>query len=592
MDKKLLQLQNPRLNAVIESYAKLCRPASVTIIDDSDEDARYLRQKAQDNGEETALPMKGHTFHFDGPNDQARDKAHTMLLLDEPIQFGFETNTLDRQTGLNEIENLLRGIMAGKEMFVRFSCLGPTRSPFSLMALQITDSAYVAHSEDLLYRRGYEAFKTMENKDDFFVFIHSAGALEHGVTKNVDQRRIYVDLKDNRVFSINNQYAGNAIGLKKLAFRLAIARAHREGWLAEHMFLMGVHGPNERVTYFSGAYPSACGKTSTAMIPGQSIVGDDIIYARPVNGELRAVNVERGIFGIIENVNAQDDPEIFKVLTHEGETVFSNVLISDNGTPIWTGSGIEIPASGGKHYLGRWTPGMKDKNGNDIPISHKNARYTISLEALENKDPALHDPHGVKLDAIVYGGRDSDTSVPILEANSWQHGVLLGACIESETTSATLGQEGVRKHNPYANLDFMTLPLNKYVADHLELADTLHQTPKVFVTNYFLKNRDGKFLNHKLDKKVWILWAEKRVHGDVGAIDTPVGKIPKYEDLAALFRSALGKEYTRQDYDEQFAIRTEAYRAKWLRMKKIFSAISMPKAFCDELDAQNARLTE
>ncbi|MBQ9818270.1 MAG: phosphoenolpyruvate carboxykinase (GTP) [Proteobacteria bacterium] len=585
MDKKLERLNNTRVNAIIEKYAALCEPAKITVIDDSEEDAALLRSRALEGGEEHLLAMKGHTYHFDGIQDQARDKAHTKLLLSKPINFGFETATLDRQTGLDEIEKLLKGIMKGKEMFVRFCCLGPVNSPFSILALQLTDSAYVAHSEDLLYRRGYEAFRTAKNPDDFFVFIHSAGELENGVTKNVDQRRVYVDLEANRVFSINNQYAGNSVGLKKLAFRLAIAKAHKEGWLAEHMFLMGVHGKNNRITYFSGAYPSACGKTSTAMIPGQSIVGDDIIYAREFDGELRAVNVERGIFGIIENVNAIDDPEIFNVLTHEGECIFSNVLISDDGVPYWTGSEVDPPKAGGKHYTGHWTPDMKD-----VPVSHKNARYTISLESLANRDPVLHDPKGVRLDAMVYGGRDSDTSVPVLEAKSWAHGVLLGACVESETTAATIGQEGVRKHNPYANLDFMTLPLSKYVADHLELEKRLKTTPKVFVTNYFLKDANGKFLNHKLDKKVWMLWAEARVHGEVDAIETPVGFIPKYEDLVPLFQSALNKSYSREDYDAQFTVRIEAYRAKWQRMANIFAKYDMPDKFEDELKAQIERL--
>ena len=349
MDAKLARLNNARVNEIVAKYVALREPAKVTVIDDSPEDAAILRSRALEGGEEHLLAMKGHTYHFDGPQDQARDKAHTKLLVSKPVNFGFETQTLDRQAGLDEIEGLLKGIMRGKELFVRFCCLGPTNSPFSLLALQLTDSAYVAHSEDLLYRRGYEAFRTAKDPDDFFVFLHCAGELENGVTKNVDKRRIYVDLEGGRVFSINNQYAGNSVGLKKLAFRLASARAHREGWLAEHMFWMGVHGKHGRVTYFSGAYPSACGKTSTAMIPGQSIVGDDIIYAKVFDRELRAVNVERGIFGIIENVNAVDDPEIFSVLTHEGECIFSNVLISKDGVPYWTGSEVEPPAEGGKH---------------------------------------------------------------------------------------------------------------------------------------------------------------------------------------------------------------------------------------------------
>ncbi len=590
--EKLTRLNNPRLEAVIEKYAALCEPASITILDDSAEDAAYVARRARENGEETVLATPTHTYHYDGAKDQARDKEHTKLLVSKPVDFGFETNTMDRAEGLSEIEEKLRGIMRGKEMFVRLSCLGPVNSSFSIHAVQITDSAYVVHSENLLYRSGYDAFLNAadDKKEDFLVFVHSAGELANGVTKNIQDRRIYVDLEGERVFSINNQYAGNSVGLKKLAFRLAIARAHKNGWLAEHMFLMGVHGKPGRTTYFSGAYPSGCGKTSTAMIPGESIVGDDIIYARNIDGVVRAVNVEKGIFGIIENVNAEDDPEIFKVLNGETEGIFSNVLVSKDGVPYWLGNGVTPPEDGGKHYLGSWKPGDKDADGKEIPLSHKNARYTIALDALSNRDEALHDPKGVELSAMIYGGRDADTSVPVLEALSWEHGVLLGTCVESETTAATIGQVGVRKHNPFATLDFMTVPLSKYVQDHLDFAKNLKKAPSVFVTNYFLKNANGKFCNHKLDKKIWILWAEARIHGEVDAIDTPVGRIPKYEDLKRLFKEVFNKDYSEESYKEQFTIRLDAYRAKWQRMKEIFKNRPMPEAFERELAAQCARL--
>ena len=181
-------------------------------------------------------------------------------------------------------------------MLVRFFSLGPTNSSFSIPALQITDSAYVAHSEDLLYRSNYEGFKALNWTNQFFYFLHSAGRLKNNVSIDMDKRRIYIDLEENCVYSVNNQYAGNSIGLKKLAFRLAIQKAQQEGWLAEHMFIMGVHGKKDRTTYFTGAFPSACGKTSTAMLPGQTIIGDDIAFLKKVAGEVKAVNMEKGIF--------------------------------------------------------------------------------------------------------------------------------------------------------------------------------------------------------------------------------------------------------------------------------------------------------
>ncbi|MGI5830025.1 MAG: phosphoenolpyruvate carboxykinase (GTP) [Bradymonadia bacterium] len=587
----LKALNNPRVEALVDAYVQLCAPAKVVVIDDSPEAVRHIREIAIESGEEHPLAMKGHTYHFDGPKDQARDKEHTRILLSKPIDFGFQTETLDRSEGISEIKDLMRNIMRDKTMYVRFFCLGPTNSEFAIKALQLTDSAYVAHSEDLLYRRGYEEFKRSSSPEDFFFFVHSAGELENGVVKNIDKRRIYIDLDEESVFTINNQYAGNSVGLKKLAFRLAIARAHKAGWLAEHMFLLGVNGPNARKSYFAGAFPSACGKTSTAMIPGQNMVGDDIIYAKKRDGVIYAVNVEKGVFGIIENVNAEDDPAIFKALTSEGEIIFSNVLISKDKVPYWLGSQVEPPAEGGLHYTGYWKPGDLDANAKPIPVSHKNARYTVGMESLPNTDPMLHSPEGVPLSAIVYGGRDSDTSVPVLEAFSWEHGVLLGACVESETTAATLGKEGVRVHNPFANLDFITLPLAKYVQNHLDFAKDLHQIPKVFVTNYFLKNEAGKFTNHKLDKKIWILWAEGRVHGDYDAIETSVGFIPKHEDLKKLFLEHLNKDYSLKDYETQFKIRSDKYLQKWQRMQKAFADIAMPKTFRDELNAQLSRLT-
>ncbi|PIS28594.1 MAG: phosphoenolpyruvate carboxykinase, partial [Candidatus Marinimicrobia bacterium CG08_land_8_20_14_0_20_45_22] len=355
---KLSALNNPYVVQIVEEYVALCKPSKVTIITDSPEDIAYVRQLALDTGEESKISMNGHTIHYDGYEDQGRDKEHTRVLLPRGQILSKRINTIDREEGLAEIYQLMDGIMKGKEMLVRFFCLGPLDSRFSIPAMQITDSTYVAHSEDLLYRTGYEEFLRLKGSDKFFQFIHSAGELdERGCTKNVSDRRIYIDLEKNRVFSINNQYAGNSIGLKKLALRLAINKANHEDWLSEHMFLMGVHpqGKN-RTTYFTGAFPSACGKTSTAMIPGQTIVGDDIVYMKIIeDGVCHAVNIESGIFGIIADVNPVDDPLIYKCLTTPRELIFSNILINDK-KPYWLGMGCQTPETGVNHS-GKWFKG-------------------------------------------------------------------------------------------------------------------------------------------------------------------------------------------------------------------------------------------
>ncbi len=596
--RKLYAMNNEKVLRVIREFVELCKPSKVTVISDSKEDIQYIAEKCIEVGEEAKLSTEGHTIHYDGfvtmsYHDQARDKQNTRVLVPKGEYASPWINTIDRDKGLKEIFEIMDGCMEGHECLVRFFCLGPKNSKFSILALQLTDSFYVAHSEDLLYRAGYEEFKKLNGSDEFYYFIHSAGELVGNppVSKNLDKRRIFVDLQENRVLSVNNQYAGNSLGLKKLALRLAINQSNNENWLAEHYFILGVH-PNgkDRVSYFCGAYPSACGKTSTAMLPGQTVVGDDIAYLRPWNdGYAHVVNIEQGLFGIIKDVNLEDDPFIWDTITTPREIIFSNVLITEE-TPYWIGDKRETPEEG-MNFSGKWYMGKKDENGKEIPHAHPNARYTIRIEELKNADENLNNPDGVPVHGIFYGGRDSDTMPPVLETLNWEHGVFLGASIDSETTSATLGAEGVRKQQPMANLDFVVVPLGKYLENHKEFGNRLEHPPKVFATNYFLKNEEGKYLNGMLDKLIWILWAEGRTHNEYEAIETPVGYIPKYEDLKVLFKKYLDKEYAEKDYKEQFSIRIMKLLEKLDRVEDMYKKEdNIPKFFWNILKEQRIKL--
>ena len=592
--EKIRAIDNPELHEFLADWIEWLEPDKVFVCTDSKEDEHYVRWKALYYGEEKLLETPNHTVHYDNYYDQARDKANTKLLVPGGKEIPF-LNTKDRDEGLKEIRELMRGVMRGKELFVCFFVLGPKNSVFTIPAVQLTDSAYVAHSEFILYRKGYEEFKRLGRQAKFFRFVHSAGELdERKTSKNLDKRRIYIDLVGETVYSVNTQYGGNTIGLKKLAFRLTIQRAVREGWLSEHMFLMRVNGPNGRKTYFTGAYPSMCGKTSTAMISWENIVGDDLTFIMPFNGVARGANVEKGVFGIIQGVNPEDDPIIWQVLHSPVEIIFSNVLVKD-GKPYWNEMGIEIPEEGENHS-GKWWRGKKDKEGNEIPPSHKNARFTVSLEHFPNVDlEALEAPCGVEVGGMIFGGRDKDTWPPVREAFDWKHGVItMGASLESETTAATLGKEGVRAFNPMAILDFMSVPLGEYIENYLRFGEKLRKAPKIFAVNYFLRDENGNWLNHKLDKAVWLKWMELRVHGDVDAIKTPIGYIPKYEDLKRLFKEVLNKDYSREDYERQFTVRVPELLAKIDRIEKIYreQVREVPKELFQVLGEERKRLLE
>ena len=594
--QKLSAIDNPNVHEFIAKESDLCQPKDIFICSDSAEDITHVRKQAIASGEEQAiLTLQGHTVHFDGDHDQGRDRQATKYLVPKGIILSKALNQMDRQEGLAEVRGVLRDSMQGKTMIVRFVALGPQDSIFTILGLQCTDSWYVAHSENLLYRSGYEQFVKAGPKSDFLRVLHSAGKLNGDmVSVDYNKKCIYIDQMDNTIYSVNTQYAGNSVGFKKLAFRLAIRKASSEGWLAEHMLLMGVFGPNGRKTYFAGAFPSACGKTSTAMLQGETILGDDIAYIRDVDSAARAVNVESGIFGIIQDVNPKDDALIYRLLSNTGEIIFSNVLVKD-GKPYWLGMGQEIPKDG-CNYTGSWFEGKKEEAGNDVPPANKNARYTLSLKALENCDPELHNPLGVEVGGIMYGGRDAKAYVPVQQSFSWEHGIIAyGASLESETTFATVGKEGIPEINMMSIQDFISIPLGKNVHNNLDFGRKLQKQPIVFGVNYFLKEvGNGKYLNSPRDKHVWIKWMELRVHNEVDALKTPTGYIPKYEDLRKLFKQVLGKDYAKEDCIKQFTIRVPENLSKIERVQRFYqeNVTDTPLELFGILYLQRARLLE
>jgi len=591
---KLMAVDNTKIHAFVADAIELTNPEDVFVCTDSEEDVKHVREMAVKNGEEQPLAIEGHTYHFDGPSDQGRDRQATKYLVPKTEKLSEALNQVEREEGLAEVRGLLKDSMKGRTAILRFLSLGPAGSIFSVPCVQITDSWYVGHNEDLLYRTAYGPLCKIEKDKNVFCFLHSCGAVdENMISSDVKNKRIYMDYTRDTVYSVNTQYGGNTMGLKKLALRLTIRQADREGWLAEHMFISGVYGPGGRKTYLAGAFPSACGKTSTAMLPGETILGDDIAYFRNINGEFRAVNAEAGIFGIIQNVKEKDDPVIWDILHKPGEVIFGNILVKD-GKPYWLGMGKETPDEG-VNFSGKWHKGKKGADGKEIPLAHKNARYTVALTALENCDPELENPEGVPLGGIMYGGRDPKGSVPVQQGFDWTHGIVsYGASLETETTFAIIGEEGVMEINLMSIQDFLAIPLGKYIENNVNFVQGMDKPPLVFGVNYFLRDKEGKFTNDVPDKHVWVKWMELRVHGDADAIECPTGLIPKYEDLVKLFKEVLDKEYSKEDYVNQFTIRVPENLAKIDRVEKYHreNIPSSPQAVYDTLAATKKRLEE
>ncbi|MBL0714724.1 MAG: phosphoenolpyruvate carboxykinase (GTP), partial [Desulfosarcina sp.] len=332
--------------------------------------------------------------------------------------------------------------------------------------------------------------------------------------------------------------------------------------LSEHMFITGIEGTGGRVTWFAGAAPSGCGKTTTAMA-GNWFVGDDLAQMWIADdGTVRSINPEAGIFGILEDVNRDGDPMLMELLRQPGaEVIWSNVLVDDNGVPHWTGNNEAHPDEG-FNFQGEWKKGMTDADGKPVPISHPNARCTVSAKALRNYSERCEDPKGVPTRVITYSGRDSDTMPPVWVAKTTDEGVLIGACIVSAATATEVGASGV-KRAPWANAPFIPGSLGDYMAAQFKFfgSPLIHedQRPIMAGLNYFLTHaaRGGegkKLLGEKRDVKVWLGWLEQLAHKEVSTIETPVGYLPKYEDLKTLFATIIDKAYPEDLYTRQFSL--------------------------------------
>ena len=560
---RILKIQNHDILKRIANAIVVCNPDTIFINTGSQADHAFIKNLAVETGEESPLAMKNHTIHFDLPGEQGRIVDRTFYIANPEDHISSLANRMNRENALEDIRSNMTDIMKGKTMMVGFYMRGPVGSTVSNPALEITSSAYVSHSAELLYRNAYADFdREVATLGHFFTNVHSQGL---NLPEDLPNARVFMDRQYQTTYSFKCTYAGNTLLLKKGNHRFAVDKAVYKNpgeELSEHMFITGIRGPGNRVTWCAGAAPSGCGKTTTAMA-GNLFVGDDLAQmwiAR--DGSIRSVNPEAGIFGIVEDVNQEGDPLLMKVLRQSGyEVIWSNVLIDENKIPQWVGNNEPVPDKG-INFQGKWHAGMADGKGGPVPMSHPNSRCTLRSTCLDNYSDEAENPEGVLTRVFTYSGRDADTMPPVWAAQDPDHGVVIGACIVSAATATEVGATGV-KRAPWANAPFIPGALGDYMEAQFRFFGNKkirkqHQ-PVMAGLNYFLteKSRGGdseRLLGEKRDVKVWLAWLERYAHNEAGCIKTPIGNLPLYQDLVQLFAQIIGKEYPKTLYDRQFSL--------------------------------------
>ncbi|VEN73475.1 Phosphoenolpyruvate carboxykinase (GTP) [Candidatus Desulfarcum epimagneticum] len=600
--EKISRIQNEFALVKLANAAVMCGPDSIFIHTGSDQDRGFIRDLALKKGEEEKLAMKGHTLHYDLKDEQGRIVDRTYYIADKEEQISSLARRMERGEAAGEVGQKMSGIMAGKIMMAGFYMRGPAGSPVSDPAIEISSSAYVLHSADILYRNIFSEFdREVDRAGHCYVNIHSQG---ENRPQDLPHARVFMDRRDQTTYSLNCTYAGNTLLLKKGNHRFSVDRSVYRGRgreLAEHMFITGVRGPGGRVSWITGAAPSGCGKTTTAMA-GDHFLGDDLAHMWIAeDGTVRSVNPEIGIFGIVEDVNAVGDPILIKALRNEGaEVIWSNVLVDEAGVPHWTGSGEEPPEKG-RNFQGPWERGMTDEKGARVPMSHPNARCTISARALENCSEKLDDPDGVETRVVTYSGRDSDTMPPVWAARTPREGVAIGASIVSAATATEVGAKGV-KRAPWANAPFIPGSLADYMDAQFKFFENPQiddaKRPILAGLNYFLTDeaRGGSsknLLGEKRDVKVWLAWLERLAHGEVSAINTPIGRLPLYGDLNILFKGLIEKDYPEDLYVRQFSLYIDPIMARIdLQTEAYGKETGVPAALFEVYETQRRELSE
>jgi len=518
--------RNTHVDKWVSEMERLCKPDRVVWLDGSEEEKDHLTAEAVKSGELLPLNPKalpGCHLHRSDPNDVARTEKLTFICTPTEAEAGPTNNWLAPAEGYDRARKIFDGSMRGRPMYVVPFLMGPPGSPFSKVGIELTDSVYVALNMRIMTRMGKTALDHLGEKSDVFTRgLHSKADL------NPDRRLILHFPQDNTIWSVGSGYGGNALlGKKCLALRIASWLGNREGWLAEHMLIVGIESPDGQITYVTGAFPSACGKTNLAMlVPPKSYkgwrvwtVGDDIAWMRVGDdGRLWAVNPEAGFFGVAPGTSDKSNPNALAMVRKN--SIFTNVALKPDNTVWWEGMGDPPPQA--LDWRGKpWTPASPDKS------AHPNSRFTTPAGNCASISPKWQDPKGVPISAILFGARRGDTVPLVFEAFNWQHGTYLGATLSSETTAAAEGKVGTLRRDPMAMLPFCGYNMGDYWGNWLRVGARLTKPPRVYRVNWFRRGADGKFLWPGFGDNIRVLrWVIERCRGEGRAETTPIGYMP------------------------------------------------------------------
>jgi phosphoenolpyruvate carboxykinase (GTP) len=524
----------------VSEIAALTEPAKIHWCDGSDAEVEMLLKVAQNEEKINGRPVltklneklwPNSYIHLSDSSDVARTENLTFICHSDKEKTGPNNNWMAPAEAKEKLTKLTKGCMKGRTMYVLPFVMGHPDSPCAKFCVQVTDSSYVALSMRIMTRMGKNALERIGDRSDFIRAIHSVGDL------NIERRFIMHFPEENLVWSIGSGYGGNALlGKKCIALRLASWNGLNEGWLAEHMIIIGIEAPNGETTYVAAAFPSACGKTNLAMLqsalPGYKIwtLGDDIAWMTVgEDGRLYAINPEAGFFGVAPGTSAKTNPVMLETLKRAKNlpTIFTNVAVNtDTNEPWWEGLSDAVPAN-----LTDWQ-GRKFDPANG-PAAHPNSRFTVSTDNCPTFSPLSADPKGVPISAIIFGGRRSSLVPLVYETFGWNHGVFCGATMKSETTAAAQHKTGQLRRDPMAMLPFCGYNMGEYFKHWIRMGGKIKNAPKIFFVNWFRKNTDGKFLWPGFGQNIRVLkWIIERAQNKIGAKKTQIGLVPNIADLS------------------------------------------------------------